>query len=164
MCKSEKRMCKEYNLDWDKKPLKILGVIFIAEAFIIWDYNIEDILHKVNSLINIWSKMKLTLSGKITVIKSIILSKFTHLFLALPNPPGDFLNILERKKNNFLWSNGPDRISRKNIIKNIQARRLRMVKVSVFITSLNVTWLRRLSIFFDNDNWSIFSRINLNKK
>ena len=163
MCKSEKRMCKEYNLDWDQKPLTILGVTFTAEVFDIWDYNIEDILHKVNSLINIWSKRKLTLPGKITVIKSLISSKFTHLFLALPNPPGDFLKILERKMYKFLWSNGPDRISRKNIIKNIHAGGLRMVNVSVFITSLKVTWLRRLIIFSDNDNWSILSRINLNK-
>ena len=163
MCKSEKRMCKEYNLDWDQKPLTILGVTFTAEVFDIWDYNIEDILHKVNSLINIWSKRKLTLPGKITVIKSLILSKFTHLFLALPNPPGDFLKILERKMYKFLWSNGPDRISRKNIIKNIHAGGLRMVNVSVFITPLKVTWLRRLILFSDNDNWSILSRINLNK-
>ena len=163
MCKSEKRMCKEYNLDWDQTPLTILGVTFTAEVFDIWDYNIEDILHKVNSLINIWSKRKLTLPGKITVIKSLILSKFTHLFLALPNPPGDFLKILERKMYKFFWSNGTDRISRKNIIKNIHAGGLRMVNVSVFITSLKVTWLRRLIIFSDNDNWSILSRINLNK-
>ena len=38
-----------------------------------------------------------------------------------------------------------------------------MVNVSVSITSLKVTWLRRLIIFSDNDNWSILSRINLNK-
>ena len=63
----------------------------------------------------------------------------------------------------FLWSNGPDRISRKNIIKNIKAGGLRMVNVSVFTTSLKVTWLRRLIIFSDNDNWSILSRIKLNK-
>ena len=38
-----------------------------------------------------------------------------------------------------------------------------MVNVSVFITSLKVTWLRRLIIFSDNDNWSILSRINMKK-
>ena len=38
-----------------------------------------------------------------------------------------------------------------------------MVNVSVFIMSLKVIWLRRLIIFSDNDNWSILSRINLNK-
>ena len=118
MCKAEKRMCKVYNLDWDQKPLKILGVTFTVEVFDIWDHNnIEDILHKVNSLINIWSKRKLTLPGKITVIKSLILSKLIHLFLVLPNPPGDFLKILERKMYKFLWSNGLDRISRKISLK-----------------------------------------------
>ena len=38
-----------------------------------------------------------------------------------------------------------------------------MVNVSVFITSLKVTWLRRLIMFSDNDNWISLSRINLNK-
>ena len=163
MCKSEKKICKNYKLDWDQKPLKILGVTFTAEVFDIWDHNLGDTLHKVNSLINIWSKRRLTLPGKITVIKSLILSKFTHLFLALPNPPGDFQKLLERKLYKFLWSNGPDRICRKNIVKNIQAGGLRMVNVSAFITSLKVTWLRRVIIFSDGDNWSTLSRLNWNK-
>ena len=38
-----------------------------------------------------------------------------------------------------------------------------MVTVNEFITSLKVTWLRRLIIFSDNNNWSSLSRINLNK-
>ena len=40
---------------------------------------------------------------------------------------------------------------------------LRMVNVNEFITSLKVTWLRRLFICSDNDNWSSLSSINLNK-
>ena len=163
MGRSEKRICIEYNLDWEQKPLKILGVTFTAEVFDIWDQNWEDILHKVNSLLNIWSKRRLTLPGKITIIKSLVLSKFTHLFLALPNPPGLFLKLLERKLFKFLWSNGPDRVSRKNIIKNIQAGGLRMVNINAFITSLKVTWLRRLIVFSHSDSWSNLSRINFDK-
>ena len=163
MCKSNRVMCKNYNLDWEQKPLKILGVTFTAEVFDIWAHNVDETMHKINSLINIWSKRRLTLPGKITVIKSLILSKFTHLFLALPNPSGEFQKLLERKLFKFLWTNGPDRISRKNIVKNIQAGGLRMVNISVFITSLKVTWIRRLLIFADSDNWSTLSRINFNK-
>ena len=37
-----------------------------------------------------------------------------------------------------------------------------MVNVNVFIISLTVTWLRRLIIFSDSDNWSSLSRIHLN--
>ena len=164
-CVILKKMCKEYNLDWEQKPLKILGVTFTGEVFDIWNHNLDETMHKVNSLINVWSKRNLTLPGKITVMKSLFLSKFTHLFLALPYPPGEFIKLLERKLYKFLWSNGPDRISRRNIVKNIHAGGggLRMVNINEFITSLKVTWLRRLIIFSDNDNWSSLSSINLNK-
>ena len=144
-------MCKEYNLDWEQKPLKILGMTFTAEVFDTWDNNLEDTMHKINSLINLWSKRRLTLPGKITVI---------WLSQKLP---GEFRKLLERKLYKFLWNNSPDRICRKNIAKNIQAGGLRMVNVSVFITSLKVTWLRRLIMFSDSDNWTSLSRINLNK-
>ena len=121
MCYSENIICKECNLDWAQKPFQILGVTFTGDVFDIWNYNLDETLHKVNSLINVWSKRRLALPGKITVIKSLILSKFTHLFMALPNPPGEFLKLLERKLYKFLWSNGPDRICRRNIVKNIHA-------------------------------------------
>ena len=52
MCKSNKIMCKNYNLDWEQKPLKNLGVTFTAEVFDIWDHNLDDTMHKINSLIN----------------------------------------------------------------------------------------------------------------
>ena len=97
--------------------MKILGVTFTGEDFDILNHNLDETLHKVNSLINVWSKRRLTLPGKITVIKSLILSKFTNLFLALFNPPGEFLKLLERKLYKFLWSNGQDRICRRNIVK-----------------------------------------------
>lgn len=41
-------------------------------------------------------KRKLTLFGRITIIKSLALAKFIHLFLALPNPPGDLIKKLEK--------------------------------------------------------------------
>ena len=41
-------------------------------------------------------KKKLTLIGRITIIKSLALAKFVHLFLALPNPPGELVKILEK--------------------------------------------------------------------
>ena len=50
-----------------------------------------------------------------TVLKSLILSKITHLCLALQNPPGELIKFLEAKMNNVSWNNGPDRIKWKNI-------------------------------------------------
>ena len=47
MCKSDKILCREFNLDWEQKPLKNLGVSFTPEVFDIWDYN-SDIIMKKN--------------------------------------------------------------------------------------------------------------------
>ena len=46
-----------------------------------------------------------------------MLAKFTHLFLAPPNLPGEMIKILDRTFNKYLQNNGPDRISKKNIVK-----------------------------------------------
>ena len=163
MCKADKTICREFNIDWEQKPLKILGVIFSPEVFDIWDHNLDNVMKKVKSMIKTWSKRKLTLIGRVTVIKSLMLSKFAYLFLALPNPPGDLLKKLESMFFKFLWNKGPDRISRRQIVKNIEAGGLRMIDIHAFITSLKVTWLRRIIMNSETDNWSILSGINFSR-
>ena len=92
-----------------------------------------------------------------------MLSRFAYLFLALPNPPGDLIKSLERMFFKFLWNKGPDRITRKQIVKNVESGGLRMIEINAFITSLKVTWLRRLILNSENDNWSLLSGLNFNE-
>ena len=107
---SEIRICRNNNLDWTNGHFKILGVTFTTEVFDIWDVNVPTIINKVESLLKQRSKRRLTLFGRITVIKSLALSKFIHLFLALPNPPGELIKRLDTLFFKFLWNSGPDRI------------------------------------------------------
>ena len=87
MSGSDLRLCHNYNLDWEQGPIKILGVIFTPEVFNIWDFNSLEAVRKMEKILQSWSKRKLTLPGKITIIKSLAFSKFIHLFTALPPPP-----------------------------------------------------------------------------
>ena len=64
-----------------------------------------------------WSKRKLTLFGRITIIKSLALSKFVSLFVSLPNLLAKLIKELEVIFFNFLWNAGPDRIARKGATK-----------------------------------------------
>ena len=50
MCKSDNSICREFNLDWEQKPLKSLGVIFSPDVFDIWDYN-SDIIMKEKKMV-----------------------------------------------------------------------------------------------------------------
>ena len=51
-----------------------------------------------------WSKRNLTVLGRVTVVKSLLMSKLTYLILTLPDPPEDIeLNVV------FLTSSGKDK-------------------------------------------------------
>ena len=160
MAKSNLKLCKEYKLDWDQGPIKILGVTFTPEVFNIWDHNSAEILRKVENTLKNWSKRKITLLGKIAVIKSIAISKFVHLFLALPNLSDDLVKPLNKLCFNFIWNWGPDRIKRKFIVKDISKGGLRMLQIENFIAALKITWLRRQSLQ-PNSTWNILSNIDL---
>ena len=125
-----------------------------------WDYNAPEIFQKITKLLEIWSKRKLTLQGRITIIKSLAISKFVHLFLALPNPHGDLIQNLNKLFYKFLWNTGPDKIKRKNIIKSMSNGGLKMVRIDSFIVALKITWLRRY-ILQEHCTWSILSNFNI---
>ena len=92
-----------------------------------------------------WSKRILTHIGKITVIKSLALSKINHLILSLPKPSEKITQDIQTLFNNYLWNGGPDKIKRSVVIQNYD-RGLRMIDVDSFINSLKLTWLWRMLI------------------
>ena len=163
MSGSDLRLCHNYNLDWEQGPIKILGVVFTPEVFNIWDFNSLETVRKMEKILQSWSKRKLTLPGKITIIKSLAISKFIHLFTALPNPPEQFVKQLEKLFYKFLWNSGPDRISRNVIIHDVKEGGLRMIKINKFIESLKVTWLRRILISTNECSWNRLSRVDFRK-
>ena len=100
------------------------------------------------------------MQGRITIIKSLTVSKFVHLFLALPIPTGDLIQNLNKLFYKFLWNSGPDKIKRKHIIKNMLNGGLKMVPIDSFIEALKITWLRRY-ILQEHCTWSILSNFDI---
>ena len=58
--------------------------------------NYNEIIKKVEDVCKQWSKRKLTLMGRITIIKSLALAKIIHLLLVLPNPTDNLLTNIEK--------------------------------------------------------------------
>ena len=160
---SENRLCQRYKLDWTQGPFKILGVVFTTEVFDIWDMNTNSVLNKVENITKQWSRRKLTLFGRVTVLKSLALAKFIHLFLALPNPPGNLLNAMDKLFFKFLWNDGPDRIKRNLVLKDLNIGGMRMVNIRVFIKALEISWIRRVILNSDNNSWYALSTLDFQK-
>ena len=76
-----------------------------------------------------------------TVIKTFIVSKFTHLTIPTQE---NFLKLLNKETFNFLWNNKPEKINRQDLCAEKLNGGLKMVDVTVFEKSLNLTWIRKI--------------------
>ena len=83
---SDDRICREYNLNWTNEHFNILGVTLSASLYNLWDLNGIIKLKQIKLLLRTWKWRKLTLQGKITIIKTLALSKLAHLLVVPPDP------------------------------------------------------------------------------
>ena len=158
MKNSNVRFCENYDLQWEKNEFMVLGVRFTKNLKDMVDLNYNDKLLEIRKLLLNWSKRLLTPLGRITVIKSLALSKINHLILALPNPSTKIFDELQKMFYGYLWKKGPDKIKRTVAIQNYENGGLRMIEVDTFMKSLKLTWLRR--ILLTKNKYSDFAYAN----
>ena len=139
---SQEILCNDKAIQWTNDPFNILGIIFTSDLNNIEELNYNDKINQVEKEITSWSKRNLTIFGKITVIKSLLIPKLTHLFMALPKP--HCLKRFETILFNFLWKGKKDRVARKTMIQDYEYGGCRMIQIESFIEALKLTWIRRI--------------------
>ena len=147
-------LCTDLNLQWTKE-FDCLGITYDVEDFDqIADQKITKKLNEINKLINLWNSRYLTPFGKITIIKSLLISKFTHVLLSLPTPSNDILNTLDHTFSKFIWNSKTPKF-RKNITENsICQGGLGLTNLSLFNSALKISWLKRL--LSQTTGWAVF--------
>ena len=82
----------------------------------------EALLSKIRFLSNHWNKRLLTPIGKITVVKTLAISKLVHMFISLPDPDPNFIKILESEFQKIIWCSKSDEMKRSIVIKKIMIK------------------------------------------
>ena len=141
---SKDKLITNVNLNWNVIEFSLLGIHFHVDLPKMIDINYTNIYNKILKEIKNWRKRKLTPIGKITLIKSLFLSKANHLFSILPNPPTTFVKKLEQSFFQFIWDNKPDKIKRTTLMTSYQLGGLNMPNLTDFITSMKASWMRKL--------------------
>ena len=91
--------------------------------------------------LNTWKKHKLSVIGKIAVIKTFALPKLIYPLTVLENPKPDLINKINKYMFDFLSDDKPDKISRKTIIQDYENSGLKMIDLNIFITSIKAGWV-----------------------
>ena len=124
-------------------PFKALGVWFSKHENEVSDLNFNERIKNIQQLTNIWTSRSLSLKGKITVIRSLILPQIQFLF-SMIYVPDNILSKLDELLFKFLWNNKPPKVKRNTIIAPIEDGGLGMVDVFEVHSTAKCGWIRRL--------------------
>ena len=76
--------------------------------------------------------------NRVAVLKSLILSKFIHLWILLPNPPDNLVDALQKTVFQLVWNRKQDRISRKLKVKTIAKGGVGIPNIRHYINALKL--------------------------
>ena len=97
-----KDMSFEY-ISWPGKPIKALGIYFGHCTIETNKLNWDPLIEKIEILLNLWKKRKLSVFGKITILKCLALSKVSYI-ASMIEVPKFIIAKLNSLFYNFLWN------------------------------------------------------------
>ena len=142
---------KPFGLKWPSEPIKALGVFYTYNQRMLLEKNFIERLDSIKNPIRIWSSRGLSIYGKVTLIKSVLIRKFVYISSLLLTPK-EFVKELNQILFHFLWK-GPDKVTRVSVINEYDKGGLKMTDVDSMVMSLRLAWLKRLLIFGSNDGF-----------
>jgi hypothetical protein len=124
---SNQILCPDFTLNWSVSNFKLLGIDFSLDLSSMPDLNFRKKIIDVSKILKSWQHRKLTLLGKVTVIKTLVLPKLIHLLTSLPNLKQSLFNDLNKLFFNFIWDGKPEKIKRNTLIADFEDGGLKMI-------------------------------------
>ena len=140
---SEEKLYPEHDLRWMRDKVKTLGVWLSTDPEIMLKVNYEEKITKFKASLGCWELRRLSLLGKITVLKSLIVSQLMHILSPLPTNQcaiGE-VNTLFFK---FLWDGKGDKIKRDIMISDYEDGGLKMIDIRLFTQALKLSWVKKI--------------------
>ena len=152
---------KPFGFKWPHEPVLALGVYFSYDLERANVLNFEEKITTLEKTLNNWKQRKLTLIGKINIVKTLRLSKLIYSASLLSIPKG-LIEKINKIIFNFIWDNKPAKIKRKTIIAEKKCGGLRMVDFEMMERSLKIAWVKRIIENCDA-SWKIVPEYALNQ-
>ena len=135
-------LCKDLNLTWVKQ-FKLLGIEFTNNVKCMIEINYNPRLVNIEKVLNMYAKRKISLFGKITVIKSLAIPILVYPMSVLPRPSKDLLILLQNIFRKFLWGTCNPRIALSQLEQDYPDGGLKLTNVSCLNDGLKLAWIKR---------------------
>lgn len=128
--------------------LKILGTKFSATKNCYKD-NMESVKEKITRVINSWNQRSLTIKGRITIAKSLIMSHIIY-FASICTFERTDLDAIQANIMRFIWRGRPPKVAKRVLWQDTAHGGLNAPCIGAIVRALRVVWARRIHISHDS--------------
>jgi len=139
------------DIVWTSDPVKTLGVYFGHDSKEKGMLNWEAKISEVERCINIWKPRNLTIVGRITVVKTFVLSKVAYLAASVECPSA-YVKRINQIIYNFIWKGKRDKVKRQTMIMKREEGGLGVIDFKLQERSMKVMMLKRI-LTKGKENW-----------
>ena len=132
-----------FNITWTNEPVKFLGIFVGYDQETCDKKNWDEKIVDLENILKLWEKRNLSFFGKITIIKTLAISKLVYN-ASIINVPTHIFPKVEKILYRFLWGSNKEKIKRKTLIKNVEEGGLNMIHFASVVMSLKLSWVKRL--------------------
>ena len=144
--------CNKPDISWVEGKVFALGMWFATDRNVMLRSNYDERIGKIKNVIETWQFRRLTLLGKITLIKSLLVSQLIYILTPLPT----YTNALQMVKKllfEFLWDGKGDKMKREHIIRVFEQGGLRMIDIYTFNKCLKASRIKKYLDRTNNGRW-----------
>ena len=149
-------------ITWANEKVFTLGMWFSTLEDRSLNSNFIEKIEKIRSILDNWSARRLTLLGKITIIKFLAISQIVYILSSLPTLP-DILKTINSILYDFLWDGKGNKIKRTTMINNYVKGGLKMLDIQSFNESLKMKWIQGYLNEENKGKWKLFFNHYLGK-
>ncbi len=119
-------------------------------------------LMKIRSILGCWKFRRLSLLGKIAVLKSLVVSQLVYILSPLQTNH-QAIKKINKLFFSFLWNNKGDKIKRTVMINDYSDGGLKMTDIASFNKSLKATWIKKYLDSENDSKWKNIFNLELGK-
>ena len=122
---------------------KLLGIIFPPNLCNFCKVNIDPKITEIEKLLLAYKRRKLSLIGRVTVIKCMAISKIIHLISIIDHFPLNVLQKIEKIFQTFIWDGKTSRIQYEFGTNTLEDGGLALPNLKTLSVALKCTWIQK---------------------
>ena len=131
------------NINLKNESIRVLGVHFTYNEDIFKKKNFIEVVEKIERVLAVWRWRNLSLTGKITIFKTLAFSKIVFISF-LNEVPMSIVQKLENIQKEFIWCGKNAKIKHTTLIADYAHGGLKSIDIKSKFESLQLSWIKRL--------------------